>query len=192
MFIQIDLISDNSTDQNKLPISYSELRDVIDSCYLGLGTPYAPIDADNFIVLEEDKFPVIRARTTINIRIVPSKGGDKDFDLGEPRLVCCKVTNVGRKFNEKNKLATGNWKKVFKNKQDALSIAPDGTLYVAPNKDGACIIETRKKFPDTLVAYSVIFSLKITHSDGFERRYYFVLDPVVRISSNPPGQTERA
>ncbi len=183
MFIKIDLKTTQNY-QRKFPVDIKDLKQAIRACYLGLGTPYAPIKVDNFVNLDGNQFPEIPQKAKISIKLYPENEDDCEYKLSKPKLVCCKVKNVGRKFNDKDLIAKKHWKKVFKINTKHIFYAPEGTLYISPNKKGRCSISTRKKIPNIVVAYSIMFSLIIKHKDGFQRRYYFILDPVVRISSN--------
>ncbi|MDO5978361.1 hypothetical protein [Flavivirga spongiicola] len=185
MFIKID-IKTQKNSPNKFLVNLKDLDAAVKACYLGLGTPYQPIPVDNFVDLDGNLFPGIPAKSKITIKLHSENSNDYLYKLSDPKLVCCKVKNVGRKFNDKNLVAINYWKKVFKCKSKNIFRAPEGTLFISPNREGKCIISTRKKVPNTFVEYSIMFSLIIEHKDGFKRRYYFILDPVVRISSNPP------
>ena len=186
MFIKIDLrIAKDKDYSKKFPISLKDLENAVNTCYLGLGTPYQPIDVDNFVDLNGNQFPDIPENAKITLKLQPQEN-DYQYRLNDPVLVCCKVKNVGRAFNDKDDIPKNYWEKIFDCNHKQIYSAPDGTLYIAPNKDNACIISTKKDIPDSFVSYSIIFSLIIKHKDGYKRRYYFILDPVVRISSNPP------
>jgi len=185
MFIKINVKTSQNYPQ-KFPINANDLKEAVKTCYLGLGTPYQPIRVDNFVNLEGSQFPIIPPKAKISIKLCPEDGDDCQYKLSDPKLVCCKVKNVDRKFNDKDRIAKGFWKKIFDCNSKHVFCAPEGTLFISPNKKGKCSISTRKIFPETIVAYSIMFSLIIEHKDGYKRRYYFILDPVVKIRSNPP------
>lgn len=184
MFIKIDV----KTSQNylqKFPVNVNDLKAAVKTCYLGLGTPYQPIRVDNFVNIEGSQFPIIPSKAKVTIKLCTENKDDCEYKLSDPKLVCCKVKNVGRKFNDKDRIAKGYWKTVFNCDSKYIFSAPEGTLFISPNKKGKCSISTRKKFSETIVAYSIMFSLIIEHKDGYRRRYYFILDPVVEIRSTP-------
>lgn len=184
MFIKIDLKTTRNYPR-KFPINLKDLEEAVKACYLGLGTPYQPIPVDNFVNLDGNQFPAIPAKAKITIKLCPENKDDCQYKLSDPKLVCCKVKNVGRTFNDKDLIAKNYWKKIFDCDSKHIFSAPEGTLYISPDKKNRCRISTKKKFPNTVVAYSIIFSLSIELKDGYKRRYYFILDPVVDIRSTP-------
>ena len=135
--------------------------------------------------LGDNQFPEIPAKAKITIKLCPENDDDSQYKLSDPKLVCCKLKNVGRAFNDNDIIAKDYWKTIFDCDSKYILSAPEGTLYIAPDKKSRCCITTKNKFPDTFVAYSILFSLIIVHKDGYKRRYYLILDPVVRIRSTP-------
>lgn len=184
MFIKIKL---KSTEEyhRKFQITLKDLEEAIRECYLDLGTSYKPIPIDNFVSLGKEQFPLIPSNAKISIKL-KSKGSGSNLEVNKPQLICCKVKNVGKAFNNRNELPKNYWDKVFKCNKDHIYSAPDGTLYIAPNKKNVCHISTKKNVPNIFASYSIIFSMMVQLNEGYLRRFYFILDPVVRISSNPP------
>lgn len=169
-------------------INIKELIEALEAGYLGLGTPYAPIQVDNFVNLENQEYASIYPNTQITAQLSYNA---PNSPLKSMQFVCCKVNNVDREHNDDLKGNPGNpWANIFKLKGKSgkrirtIYPAPDGTLYVAPNKNGKCRISTCKQLPDTLLAYSMIFSatLEMDKQQG-PKSYYFVLDPVIKVSS---------
>ena len=183
MFIKIDLKTTTQNYPRKFPINLKDIRAAVNDCYLGLGTPYQPILADSFVSLGDNQFPEIPAEAEITIKLHPEKKDNPQYILSNPKLVCCKVKNVGRVFNDHDLIAKDYWNSIFDCDSEHIYCAPEGTLYISPDKKDRCSITTRKKFHDSFVAYSIIFSLIIDHKDNFKRRYYFILDPVMKIRS---------
>ena len=162
-------------------INISALKEVLDSSYMGLGTPYFPIQVDNFINLENEEYASIYPNTEITAHLIFKDPSKKIKDM---QLVCCKVINIDREHNDGLKGTPGNpWSSIFKLKGNRHAYpAPDGTLYVAPNINGECCISTKKNLPDAILAYSMIFSATVAlDNDNCEKSYYFVLDPVVKV-----------
>ncbi|MEH6762961.1 MAG: hypothetical protein V7655_00545 [Aequorivita antarctica] len=185
MYIKIDLITTQVYSQ-KFPILLKDIEEVVQSCYLGLGTPYQPIPVDNFISIGDNRFPDIPAEAKIDIKLHAEDEDLNTYNLTNPQLVCCTLKNIGKAFNDKDFIAKDYWDTIFDCEPKNILSAPDGTLYIAPSlEENICRIATKNDFPDTLVAYSILFSLNIEHSDGYGRKYYFILDPVVRIRSRP-------
>ncbi|MEZ4811862.1 MAG: hypothetical protein R2819_16010 [Allomuricauda sp.] len=180
MHIKIDIAREGEAPSTiKFGVSAKAIQETIRECFVGIGTPYEPIRIDNFVDLRGFEFPVIQGSTLITISLESETKPKK-----KPQLLCCRVINVGRDFNEKGDFPENHWEAIFKGNESNIFGAPDGTLFISTNKKNKCKISTLKKVPDVFVAYSIIFSLDIKLRKGYKRRYYFILDPVVRISSN--------
>ncbi len=182
--------SKKNKNQPSFTIKIKELLEALESSYMGIGTPYQPIPVDNFINLENQEYATIHPRTQITAYLSWS---DSTNTLVDMQMVCCKVTNIDRRHNDDLKGNPGNpWSEFFKLKRKSgkrlrtIYPAPDGTLYVGPKKNGKCCINTCKKVPDAILAYSMIFSATVQFDNDNQRSYYFVLDPVIKVSSNPP------
>ena len=167
----------------EFPITLKDLENAVQACYLNLGTMYKPIAVDNFVTLGGNEFPTIIPNTKLSIGIKTDKG-DKECRAMDPQLLCCKVKNVGKSFNDGlTEIHENHWKNIFDCKGKHIFAAPDGTLYISPDKDNVCHIATQKKVFDAYVSYSILFSLLIEYKEGHQRRYYFLLDPLVQVSS---------
>lgn len=73
--------------------------------------------------------------------------------------------------------------KIFKHHKDVMCSAPDGTLYISPNKSGKCVVSTMKLEEECNVSYSILLSLKVKFKNVNPRRFYLILDPLVKVSS---------
>lgn len=169
------------------PIDIDALKSATLKTYLEPGTQYAPIRADNYISLGKNQFPSILSNTKLVVSLTTKEREDCEEDEKytpeNGKLVCCMAKNVGKGFNNnKMEILDNNWSNIFEMDSENLIAAPDGTLYIAPNKKGTCIIHTQKEVPDSYLSYSILFSLIFG-----ERSYYFVLDPVVQIRSRGNG-----
>ncbi len=178
-------VKTDETVYYKFPIAIDDLVSVIRDSYLGLGTSYDPIVVDDFVTLTRSKYPEIAEQTTISIQLVYESGNPAYADL-KPQIVCCKIRNIGRAFNNDSLLPENHWSTIFQFDENRLLSAPDGILYVSPDKDNICHITTKKEMNAIYLAYSVIIAMTIPDNTGEKRRYYFILDPVVRIRSNSP------
>ncbi|MEC7770713.1 MAG: hypothetical protein VX798_05980 [Bacteroidota bacterium] len=171
--------------QPSFTIKIKELKEALDGSYMGLGTPYSPIKADNFIDLENEEYASIYGNTKITAHLVSKDLSNKIKDI---QLVCCKIINIDREHNKGLKGSPGNpWNGIFRLKGNKFAYAaPDGTLYIAPNEKGECTLITEKNVPNVMLAYSMIFSitvaLELDHG-VFDKSFYFVLDPVVKVNS---------
>ncbi|MDP2688292.1 MAG: hypothetical protein Q8O62_13795 [Aequorivita sp.] len=184
MYFKIDVIT-TEIYSKEFPIILKDIEEVMESCYLGLGTSYQPIPADNFMSIGDNKFPDIPSNAKINIKLYSENEDAQIYKLTNPQLVCCTLKNIGKAFNDKDFIANDYWNIIFDCNPENILSAPDGTLYIAPVEENVCVIATKNDFPETLAAYSILFSLNIENTDGYGRKYYFILDPVVRIRSRP-------
>ncbi len=178
--------TEKKKQQPKFTIKIKELKAAFADSYMGLGTPYAPIQVDNFIDLENQEYATIYPNTQITAHLTCD---DFTSTIKNMQLICCKVTNIGREYNDELKGGQANsWATIFelnrKNGKRIKSIypAPDGTLYIAANSKGKCRINTCEKISNAMLAYSILFSATLKlENDKVEKSYYFVLDPVVKI-----------
>lgn len=182
MHINIELEQNgNSLGPITFKILLNELHNALEDCYMDLGTPYNPIGIDNFVTVGENAFSALDKKTKVSISLET----DEDDDLSrikDHKLVCCKVTNVGKKFVKEDGLLSEHWKRIFKPNKHMYA-APDGTLYISPNKDKECVGVTKKTCEETNVSYSILISLKVKLKKEKPRRFYLLLDPLVKISS---------
>ncbi|SDM42405.1 hypothetical protein [Kriegella aquimaris] len=183
MHIEIELKT-NKEDSSItcFPIMLKGLEEAMNDTYLDLGTPYRPIAIDNFVNIEKNEFPEITEKTTISISLKPADDGPS-FGLSNPELVCCKAKNVGKDFINQDGKLEDHWKKIFNYKKKWVQNTPDGTLYISPNKKHKCVIKTKEALKRNYISYSIMFSMLFENSKGEKRKYYFNLDPLVKISS---------
>lgn len=187
MYIKIKLTKQTSAEVTttylvRYPVDLKGLENAIENCYLELATQYQPVRADNFIALGANQFPSIAPDTQLSISLIQEKK-DKKCKSYDAQLVCCKAINVGKDFNNGNtSIVSNQWRQVFDLDDEQHISVPDGTLYVATDKKGKCVIATKKDAPETYIAYSMLFSFVLE-----ERTYYFMLDPVVRVTSSGNG-----
>ncbi|WP_138433983.1 hypothetical protein [Winogradskyella algicola] len=182
MYIKIKLKQDGPIIQPiKFNILLDELKNALKHCYMELGTPYNPIRIDNFVTVGKNAFSLIDRKTKISISL--SANSDDDLsDVIDYRLVCCKVINVDKTFINMDCLLNNHWGRLFKYNDDYVYSAPDGTLYIAPNKKEKCVISTRDSVHDANVSYSILLSLKVNFKNEKPRRFYLILDPLVKVS----------
>ena len=164
-----------------LTIDVAALEDAIANTNIGAGTISEPIRIDSFISSYQNKLPEIGHSTTIKARFEPK---DLDSDPRNP-LICCKVRNMG-----KSQSHPVDWSTVFDCDPELTYSAPDGTLYINPDKrnmsDVSCHITTlpdkKGAKDDVYISYSILFCSRVGG-----REYYFNFDPLAKISSNPPS-----
>ncbi|WP_111707754.1 hypothetical protein [Lutibacter citreus] len=192
MYINIKL-EQHGTDLPSIPfkIELDELQDALENCYMQLGTPYDPIKIDNFVTVGKNAFSQIDKKTKVSISLETDQNEDDLSKIIEHKLVCCKVKNVDKTFiNEESLL--NHWEKIFEYNKEFVYSAPDGTLYISPNKDGKCVISTKNTTHDYNVSYSILISMKIKLEHQKPRQFYLILDPLVKVSSTqgtrPPDE----
>ncbi len=193
MYIKIDLKQKKiNLPPIKFQIVLDELENAIEDCYMDLGTPYNPIAIDNFVDIGKNAFSIIDQKTKISISLEKDTGENLSKII-DPKLVCCKVKNVGKSFINQDSLVNNHWKKIFKYKKGLVYSAPDGTLYISPKNNGKCVISTKKTktvYKDN-VSYSILISLKMKTNNEMNRRFYLILDPLVKISSQGGTNAEK-
>lgn len=183
MHINIDLKQSNEQlPPVKFKFLLKELEHAITECYLGMGTPYNPMPVDNFVITKKKDFSEIKEETDISISLDTSADNNLT-SINDFKLVCCKVKNVGKKFNNQNDLPNDHWKKVFTYRDGLIYSAPDGTLYISPDEHGICSISTDKNSYEEHVSYSILISLNLDLENGYSQRFYIVIDPLVKITS---------
>ncbi|EDP70841.1 hypothetical protein FBALC1_08778 [Flavobacteriales bacterium ALC-1] len=192
MYIKIKLKQDDGPIlplPTRFTIQLEELMYALEHCYMELGTPYNPIRIDNFVTIGRDAFSFIDTKTKISISLEASEDDDLS-NIIDYRLLCCKVKIVDKKFINDDNLLVNHWRRIFKYKKEFVYGAPDGTLYISPNQNEKCVISTRNRIHETNVSYSILISLKVKFENERLRRFYLILDPLVKISSsegtNPP------
>ena len=104
MHFEITLKENESSNTNDsivtFPINLKELVWATQETYSNLGTPYAPIRADNFISLTGNEFPSIPPDTHLEIKLISEDEAEKHY---ASNLVCCLAKNVGKKFNNEER-----------------------------------------------------------------------------------------
>ncbi len=180
MFIQF-VLQQNSQDPLivKFPINTNGLVTAIKTSYLNLGTSYDPIRADNFINLDNYEFPSIDKNTKISISL-ENENIEERFNFIIGKLICSKIKNVGKEFNNLINPPKKYWSKIFNINSAHIYATPDNFLYVSPDNNGICTIATKKNAIDSYVSYSIIFSIAL---DNGKRPYYYILDPIIKVSA---------
>lgn len=167
-------------------IQAKRLKDAIQNCELGAGTLADPITADGFVTINDHELDTFHAGETIKLKLKNSKK-HPNF-----RLVCCKLGNVGKQFNSGGMTPLNPWAGIFivAKQKDVLQL-PDNSLCLIPKKN-TCKISIPKggNDGDTLlnyISYSIIFSYTLPDAtNDLLNTCFFVLDPIIRVSSNPP------
>lgn len=166
-------------------IEMTELLDALENCYTQLGTPYDPIKIDNFVSVGKDAFSLIDTETKVSVSLATDSAVDYSHIIKDYKLVCCKIKIVDKHFINLGKIADSKfWRKIFEYSEGIMCSAPDGTLYISADKDNKCVVSTMKSEKEYNVSYSILLSLKVKFKKLRPRRFYLILDPLVKISSN--------
>ncbi|ALM08816.1 hypothetical protein SB49_14190 [Sediminicola sp. YIK13] len=155
---------------------------------LGEGTLLYPIPLDKFVVNNADDIPEITIGIDkhIEMTLESSKNEEKHYS---PKLHYCKGSDLTKASEQ-----SINWSNIFHisdmgSGPDAkITISPDGFLYVkSDDTNKNCTIDLRSEAPplERYIGYSAVLSLNMeTTKDGHKKRLYFILDPLMKVSSN--------
>lgn len=169
-------------------LDLKNLKDADDESLLALGTLYDPIPADFFINKTKTEIPTFYKNEKITVQWDPDYGGIEGMTV---KVICCKIKNIGRKFNESIDEIENPWQQVFTLPHGSVT-TPDGLLYLiptSPNSNGTTAFELDVQDDpkeDTYMSYNIIFSITYTSKEGSVRRQYFVIDPLLKVSSGVP------
>ena len=162
-------------------LSTQRLINAINTCDLGVGNIYSPIIADSFVSFQNDHNDKFHAGETIQLEIEPS-----DSSLAEICILSCNFSKVGKEYNGAGMVTLNPWGDIFViEPSDNMIVLSDGSLRIN-GKDGnfSVTVATGKTvIPEIIhyVSYSILFYLKIDN-----KLWYCIIDPLLRISSNPP------
>ena len=177
-------------EKNKHKISFrvqvERLIDALKSCDLGIGTLSDPIQIDGFVSTNHHELDTFYPGETIKMRF---KIGKKHPEF---QMVCCKLINIGKNFNEGGMIVLNPWDGIFEYKgQKNIITLPDSSLCVIPegNVCSITIPDSKNDLPEKFnyISYSIIFSitLKLEEQEAL-KSFFLVMDPVIKVSSNPP------
>lgn len=149
--------------------------EAINNTDTGEGTHLKPITIDFFVKNNLKGFFDIKFGTNFSINI-----NFKNIEHN-PNFYYLKLRNVCKTQN--NIMSLESWKRFFSFNNNMI-VAPDGSLFITPHKEGndeIFIVDT-KCFKDTdevlYLSYSIVLSFEIN-----KKEYFFSIDPLVKISS---------
>lgn len=186
MIIQIRGLEPNI----ELTLDLKNLKDSDNESLLGIGTLYDPIPADSFILKTKTEIPTYYKGQTITVKWNADMTGVPDTTVD---LICCQIKNIGRTFNEAVDKPINPWERVFKLSDKELT-TPDGLLYLYPTPISSPSGESEFSLEvinndlseDTYMSYNIVFSVTYTTDAGLVRCQYFVVDPLLKVSSGVP------
>lgn len=182
--MKITLHKKKKTKKISFDIQDKRLKETLENCELGAGTLSNPITADGFVTINDHELDTFYAGETIKLKIKRRK---KDPNI---RLVCCKLGNIGKQFNEGAMTPLNPWAGIFEVVGKNILQLPDSSICLIPDNTNSCSIsipQERKGTPEQLnyLSYSIIFSYTLQKKGDKElSTYFFVLDPVIKVSSS--------
>ncbi len=181
--MEITLNEKKGKSKISFSVQFRRLGEAIATCNLGIGNVFAPIVIDGFVTINDYDLDTFYGGETIRMEF-DSKTVPRDF-----QVVCCKINNVGKEYNSGSLSVLNPWDNIFVKNEQTLYL-PDGSLCIMPEKN-VCeitVMEGVPSYPDKFnyISYSIIFSLNYLENDEL-RKYYFIIDPLLKISSNPPN-----
>lgn len=162
-------------------IQIVSLIEAMNNCNMGLGTLSSPIVADAFISINTPDIAHFQNGEEIVIKIVTNED-----DALNPQIVCCTIKNVTKSPNLGATSTQNLISNVFVCDVEGVQLLADGSICIWPDASGtsSTIAIQDKKFPAVFVAYSIVFSLNLKNTENGYETYYFIVDPLMKISSN--------
>lgn len=164
-----------------LNFDYESLSEALNYTDIGQGSSVNPIPLDFFVKNNLNSF--------LHIQEGEDFGLSFNFETNslQPEFCFLKFRNITK--NQNNFMSLQDWQNYFEidaNSKDIV-VAPDGSLYIKPTiTNGEQKVEIKSKQPgisnfnDIYIAYTVVLSFYINN-----KKYFFKIDPLVRISSKP-------
>ncbi len=177
---------ENLTKTITFTIKKKFLTEAVDNFDLSMGTIFKPFPVTSLAEITPPKLNTFYKGQSIEIGL--------SFELESnpsPKIVYCKIQNIGKKYNNENDPIDPYtmWENIFSTSTGTTTIAPDGSLYIkatanTPNVLKMSVVDDVSK--DYFISYSIIFSLKMKLNGNAFKDYYFIIDPLAKISSNHP------
>ena len=169
------------TITKKLTISYDieEIVDTINFLYPGKGSLNDPFPLDNFV--KNDLKGLREVNFGEHIIIELDSGPLND---GDPKFCYCKIENITK--GSKNLVTKKDWSQYyhFEKDSDKESVAPNGSLFIKPTNNEINIVTAKPETSGLMNLLFIYFSYTLVISFIYKKeKYYFTLDPLVKISS---------
>ncbi len=174
----------NDTDAKPIvcSIQIASLNEAVNYCNMGVGTLSCPIVADAFININTPDIVSFFNGEEIVIKVVTGV----DDDALHPQIICSSIKNVTKNPNLGATSTQDLISNVFVCDVKEVQLLADGSICIWPDETGTSSTITIKDayFPDVFVAYSIVFSLNLKNTENSYETYYFIVDPLMKISSN--------
>lgn len=154
----------------------------VNKCNLSYATLSNPLIADDYVNINTPDVPTFYSGDELIINVKATDNGTKEVNA---KLVGCSMKNVSKSFNLTPKRTQELMKDTFETTPPTIMVLPDGSITIAPSVDETtCTITIKDTIEeDVYIAYTIVFSLLLEDYEHQLKRYYFIIDPVVRISS---------
>ena len=163
------------------------LREAVKNTDIGEGSYLSPIQLDPFVINDLKNFFNIEEGNGFTVYM--------DFKDANPQPECHYLRLQNRNKTQNNIMTPEDWEKRFFIKENINALCtPDGSLFLKPfvNNDGLQSFEILTKESDSsttekdiYISYTIVLSLLIDN-----KIYFFRIDPLVKVSSNPPKQID--
>lgn len=178
---------------NKNNISFNvqvtRLHEAITKADIGLGTSSYPIVINNFVTINDPNLYSFYPGETISITLIDDIINPEDSRL-DLELVSCRLLNIGQEFNNSKSTLANPWSGVFNLDTNKIVIAPDGSLSITP-ENNACSItvseDPNESSKTTFVSYSILLKSKVSLSTNTVKVFYFLIDPLIKVTSGGRG-----
>ena len=155
----------------------SDLLDAINSTNIGRGTPLNPILMDGFVKNRLNGIPVIKAGEEISLQL------SGDSNIIKPQLIYGEIQNITQGHN--GYMSKEDWLQFFEwdDTDKTKVVSPNGILYVKPDSEGVCRIQSKTSIQDIIIYYGVVICF--TYNNVI---CYGKVDPLAKISSGGGGE----
>ena len=173
----------------KLEFLLPYLKTAVKYMNLERGSLNYPIALDSFVLNTSDAIPELRIGVDHQINLELNYDASEDEEY-KPMLHFCK----GRDLT-KSSIMSIIWSDIFNvndlgsDREPKISLPPDGCLYLKSDDYKTCTIDLKTESPtlERFISYSAILSLNMEIDDEQKERLYFILDPLLKVSSNQGG-----
>lgn len=186
------LINSSNTTTKKISftVQNERLLDAIMHTDIELGTSAKPISIDSFVTVNDANLYEFFSDEIISFGLTPTA----DSSYLPLELVTCTINNIGQDFNKRFVTLPDPWKNILDTTPETIVELPDGSLSIAP-VENVCSIAIAEGLEDTVtetyVSYQVVLKSTVAINDAEEkeilRTFYFVIDPLIKITSGKKG-----
>lgn len=168
-----------------IAIFYPNIPDIINAVKMTnyYGTVANPISIDSFL----DKgaaqpIPLLENTEALTIEVLPTNNPP----LYNTKLLFLELKNIDQEFNAHYGTSPNLWDNIIIIENN-MEVVPNASLFIEPNADPNQIKFTVKQTnsSNTFIGYSLVFSMNLIIGINQTQTFVFVLDPLIKIVSNP-------